>query len=307
MPLDPITQNFIEQAKAAGLRPFEKLTPAEARAQFALPPGDETFGSEIRDITIPAGDAELQARLYIPKDPQGVIVYFHGGGFVIGDIQSFASVGDRLAATCNCVVALVEYRLAPEHPFPAAVDDAYFSTQWFADNCETLFGKALPLIVAGDSAGGNLAAVTALRARDRNGPDIDMQILIYPTTGTDFDLPSFKEPENQLILTLDSMHWFWDHYLPDLTKRDTPDASPLSASDLGGLPRTLIMTAEYDVLRDEGAQYAERLKAEGNAVEFVCYEGQMHGFLPRFQLPGSALAFRQIAASVGDLLQNRKD
>jgi len=306
MPLDAETKALVLQAQAAGLVPFEKLTPAEARAQFAMPPGEESFGNEIRDITIPAGETKLQATVYSPKQPRAVIVYFHGGGWVIGDIKSFAGVGDKLAATSDCAVVMVEYRLAPEHPFPAPVDDAYFSTQWVAQNCQALFGKTLPLIVAGDSAGGNLAAVTALRARDRDGPEIDMQILIYPATGSDIDLPSYKEPDNQLLLTRDAMIWFWDHYLPDRAQREYSDASPLNAQDFSGLPPALILTAEYDVLRDEGEQYAACLKAQGGRVEVTRYEGQMHGFLPRFQLPGSGRAFRQIAIAVDNFLTRNK-
>jgi acetyl esterase len=194
---------------------------------------------------------------------------------------------------------LVEYRLAPEHRYPTAVDDSYAALEWVGTRLASIAGRDdAPLIVAGDSAGGNLAAVMALRARDRGGPPIALQVLIYPVTDADFDRSSYTDAENQLLLTREAMIWFWDHYLPDASRRMEPDASPLRTIDVGGLPPAVVLTAEHDVLRDEGEAYAERLAAAGVPVDFKRYAGQMHGFFTMLFLPGSERGFQQVVKAI---------
>ena len=217
-----------------------------------------------------------------------MIVYYHGGGWVLGTVDQFDALGRRLAARTGCAVVLVDYRLAPEHRYPAAVEDAWTALEWTAAHLEEIAGDPVPLIVAGDSAGGCLAAVVAQRAREV-GPEIALQVLVYPVTDCDLDRGSYLEPENQLIVGRDTMTWFWDHYAPDPAVRSRPDASPLRAASLAGLPPAVVLTAQYDLLRDEGEAYAERLAQEGVRVEHRHFDGQMHTFFMLGDvLPGSA-------------------
>jgi acetyl esterase len=234
-----------------------------------------------------------------PQGARGVILYLHGGGWVIGAIDEFETMARKVAERTSCAMVLADYRLAPDYRYPTAVDDSYAALEWTATHVEEITGRAdAPLIVAGDSAGGNLTAVMALRARDRNGPKIALQVLIYPVTDADFDRPSYVDPENQLVLTRDAMVWFWDHYLPDAARRTEPDASPLHAADLSGLPPAVVLTAEHDVLRDEGEAYAERLQEAGVPVDHRRHAGQMHGFFTFLLLPGSERGFQQVVKAV---------
>jgi acetyl esterase len=234
-----------------------------------------------------------------PQGARGVILYLHGGGWVIGAIDEFETMARKLAERTSCAVVLPDYRLAPEFRYPTAVDDCYAALEWTASRTDEITGRSgAPLIVAGDSAGGNLAAVVARRARDRNGPKIALQVLIYPVTDADFDRPSYLDPDNQLILTRDAMVWFWDHYLPDAARRTEPDASPLHARDLSGLPPAVVLTAEHDVLRDEGEAYAERLQEAGVPVDQRRHAGQMHGFFTFLLLPGSERGFQQVVKAI---------
>ena len=178
------------------------------------------------------------------------------------------------------------------------MDDSYAALEWVGQNVKCIAGREVPLIVAGDSAGGNLAAVMAVRARARNGPPIALQVLIYPVTDSDFDLPSYADPENQLLLTRDGMIWFWGHYLPEPSRRTEPDASPLHTGNLSGLPPAVVLTAEHDVLRDEGEAYAARLHEAGVPTDLQRYAGQTHGFFTLLMLPGSERGFQQVVKAV---------
>ena len=211
----------------------------------------------------------------------------------------------KLAERTSCTVVLVDYRLAPEHRYPVAVDDSYAALEWVGEHAGEMARPGAPLFVAGDSAGGNLAAVMALRSRDRGGPPIAAQILIYPVTDADFERPSYTDPGNQLLLTREAMAWFWDHYVPDASRRVEPDASPLRAADLAGLPPAVVLTAEHDVLRDEGEAYAERLEAAGVPVNFQRHEGQTHGFFTLLMLPGSERGFQQVVKAVRATIAER--
>jgi acetyl esterase len=284
---------------SAGRKPLEEGTPTEARAigkAWAAMAGPAPAMARSDDYQVPVNGGAITVRVLVPpQGARGVVVYLHGGGWVIGRIDEFDTLARKLAERTSCAVVLVDYRLAPEHPYPAAVDDCYAALEWTAARLEEITGRDhVPLMVAGDSAGGNLAAVMALRARDHSGPSIALQVLIYPVTDADFERPSYLDPDNQLILTRDAMVWFWDLYSPDVARRVEPDASPLRAASLDGLPPAVVMTAEYDVLRDEGKAYADRLKEAGVPVDFQRYAGQTHGFFGLLLLPGSERGFQQV-------------
>jgi acetyl esterase len=306
--LDTATRTFLEQMAAAGGKPLHEGTPQEARAlgpalAALAGPGPNMHRVEDHEVPVPGGSIKI--RLLVPfAQPRGVIVYYHGGGWVIGSIDEWDTLARKLAERTSAAVALVDYRLAPEHRYPVAADDCYAALEWVAGRKAAIAGRDVPLVVAGDSAGGNLAAVTAIRARDRRGPRIDLQVLVYPVTDADFDRPSYRDPENQLLLTREGMLWFWDHYLPDAARRTEPDASPLHAASLAGLPPAVVLTAEHDVLRDEGEEYARRLAEAGVAVQHKRYPGQMHAFFSLLMLPGSELAIQQVVKAVRACIVN---
>lgn len=305
MALDMATSAFYEEmvtGSGGDVPPMHERTPAEARsyrAGLAALNGPAPRMVRVEDHTIEQGDGSFRVRVLCPiEDPPGVIVYYHGGGWVVGSIDESDTLGRKLAERTSCAVVLVDYRLAPEHPYPIAVDDSYAALEWTSAHIDEIAGSDVPLFVAGDSAGGNLSAVMALRARDRNGPKIAMQVLIYPVTDANFDRPSYTDPENQLFLTRDSMIWFFDHYIPDAARRTEPEASPLYAEDLSGLPPAVVLTAEHDPLRDEGEEYAERLEAAGVEVNLQRHKGQMHAFFALLMLPGSERGFQQVVKAI---------
>jgi acetyl esterase len=302
--LDHATAAMLAQFAESGGKPLHESTPEEARALGAAlaemcGPGPRMARRE--DITVAAADGyEIPVRILVPTQPtRGVIVWLHGGGWVIGAIAECDSLGAKLAERTSCAVVLVDYRLAPEHRYPTAVNDCWATLEWAAANRADLTGNPdAPLIVAGDSAGGNLSAVMAQRARDRGGPPIALQVLVYPVTDADFDRPSYVDEANQLLLTKDAMVWFWDHYVPDAADRAEADASPIKATTLEGLPPAVVLTAEHDVLRDEGEAYADALRAAGVPVDFRRHDGQMHGFFTLLMLPGSERGFQQVVRAV---------
>src|SRR5688572_5223629 len=294
--LDEPNRAFLATLAASGLPPLHELSPGEARAAGArlaelYGRGPEPARSE--DIAIGRG---LRVRLLVPDErPRGVIVYYHGGGWVTGGPDELDTLARRLAQRTGCAVVLVDYRLAPEHRYPAAVEDAWTALDWTATHVEEIAGSAVPLIVAGDSAGGCLAALVAQRSREA-GPDIALQVLVYPVTDCDLDRDSYLDPDNQLIIGRAAMTWYWDHYAPDHAVR--PDASPLHADTLAGLPPAVVLTAEHDVLRDEGEAYAARLAQDGVRVEHRRFDGQMHGFFTLPGLPGSAAGLDFVVQAV---------
>ena len=302
MALDAATIRFLKQLTEGGGKPLHESTPDEARvylSELAELAGPAPEMQRVEDHTIDGPDARAILRILVPvENPIGVLVYYHGGGWVLGSIDEYDTVARKLAERTSCAVVLVEYRLAPEHRYPAAVDDSYAALEWVGQNIKYIAAREVPLIVAGDSAGGNLAAVMAIRARDRNGPSIALQVLIYPVTDFNFDRPSYVDPENQLLLTRDGMIWFWDHYVPDPSRRAEPDASPLQTENLIGLPPAVILTAEHDVLRDEGEAYAARLQEANVKADLQRYASQMHGFFTLLMLPGSELGFQQVVKAV---------
>jgi acetyl esterase len=314
MAVDTATTMLLQQVAAAGAKPLHESTPEEARAlgaALAALAGPAPEMARVEEHRVRVSDGTVPVRVLVPLQPvRGVIVYYHGGGWVLGNIDEYDTMARKLAERTSCAVVLVEYRLAPEHRYPTAVDDSYAALEWAGEHLSEIAGKEdVPLIVAGDSAGGNLAAVMAVRTRDRSGPPIAMQVLIYPVTDADFDRPSYVEPENQLLLTREAMIWFWDHYAPDPAHRAEPDASPLRATDLSHLPPAVVLTAEHDVLRDEGEAFAERLSAAGVPVDFKRHAGQTHGFFTLLMLPGSERGYQQVVKAVRACIvrQDRKE
>jgi acetyl esterase len=260
--------------------------------------------ASVRDTRVRASGGFVPVRVLTPgARPRGVIVYYHGGGWVIGSLADYDKLGRLLAQRTGCTVILVDYRLAPEYRYPTAVDDSWAALRWSDEHRADLASTGVPLIVAGDSAGGNLSAIMAQRARAAGGPAIALQVLIYPVTDCDLESTSYRDPANQLMLSRATMAWFWDHYAPDPEARLHPDASPLRSTDLLRLPPAAVLTAEHDVLRDEGELYATRLMKAGVPVRHRRFAGQMHGFFQLLNiLPGSTDAIDYIAEQLGPLL-----
>ena len=284
--LDPQMKAVLDQAAAAGGKPFNELTPVEARqaidAMFAAFRGTPLEVGKVEDRKIPGPAVEIPVRIYSPRGtgPFGALVYFHGGGWVIGNLETHDATCRQLTAGAGCVTISVDYRLAPEHKFPAGPEDCYAATKWVADNARTLGLVANRLAVGGDSAGGNLAAVVALMARDRGGPNLAFQLLVYPATDCADDTPSqseFAESSPNWLLSRADMEWFWGHYLGP-NDRSNPLACPALAKSLANLPPAFVLTAEVDPLRDEGESYAEALRRAGVKVKLRRYDGVCHGF-----------------------------
>jgi len=278
MPVHPQARAVLDQL--AALPDFSTLEPPVARQLAAVPgpPGEAV--SRVEDREIPGPGGPVPVRIYTPDGtgPFAALVFFHGGGFVICDLDTHDGVCRALTNAAGCVVVSVGYRLAPEHKFPAAPEDCYAATRWVADRATEIGVDPGRLAVAGDSAGGNLAAVVALMARDRGGPALRYQLLVYPVTHRDFDTPSYRENAEGLLLTRNMMRWFWRHYLERDSDGERPYASPLRAEDLSGLPPAHVITAEFDPLRDEGEAYAARLRDAGIDTTHARYDGMIHGF-----------------------------
>jgi len=279
VPLNPEYQALLVQMAQLEGPPLVDL-PVEAGRQMYRTMQPEVPEIEVGGVLDTDADG-VPVRVYQPvgEGPFPVVMMFHGGGWVIGDLTTADGQSREVCRQVEAVVISVDYRLAPEHPFPAAADDCYAATQWAAQNAQRFRGDPGRLALAGDSAGGNLAAVVAQMIRDKGGPAVAFQLLVYPVTdGVNFDRPSYHENGQDYMLTADSMHWFWNHYAPNTEDRRNPYASPLLAENLAGLPSALVMTAEYDPLRDEGEAYAEALAKAGVEVKLIRCDGLIHGF-----------------------------
>lgn len=262
---------------------LHELNAEQVRSIFAQAPPIEvelpTIG-KVEDKQIPVEEGNINIRIYTPEGegPFPIIVYYHGGGWVIGDIAMTDDLCHLLCKQTNHIIVSVEYRLAPEYKFPTPVDDAYAGLTWVSKNARAINGMPNKISVSGDSAGGNLSAVMALKSRDENGPAIHSQILIYPVTELTYDSPSYEQFKEGFGLDRDLMIWFGDYYINQDTDKDNPYVSPLRADNLSQLPPALVLTAEADVLRDEGIAYAERLKEAGVVVTEVHEEALIHGY-----------------------------
>jgi acetyl esterase len=302
MPLDPQAQKIIDATLALNIPPFEQMTPAQARESIrariaGLGPAEEVARVEEHRVAVENG--AITVRCYTPRGSglRPALVFFHGGGWVIGDLDTHDGICRSLANAADCVVASVDYRLAPEHRYPTAAEDAFAATRWVAAEGSRLGIDGRRLAVGGDSAGGNLAAAVTLMARERGGPPLAFQLLVVPVTQHAFDTPSYRECAEGYLLTRDAMRWFWAHYLRRPEDGREPLASPLLAPDLSGLPPALVITAGYDPLRDEGEAYAARLREAGVPVTHTRYPGMIHGFFRMINLVDQARVARDEAAT----------
>jgi acetyl esterase len=307
--LDPEVRVLLEAMEAQGAPALETLPLEEARKAAAeglkQVSGEPEAVARVEDLGIPGPAGAIGIRVYSPENngPRPALIYFHGGGWVVCDLETHDVVCRAIARRSGAVVVNVDYRLAPEHKFPAAVEDAYAATLWTAANAGRLGIDKRRIAVGGDSAGGNLAAVMSLRCRDAGGPAIALQVLVYPVTNlASFDTDSYDAFAVGYHLTKSEMEWFRASYLAAPEDGKHPYASPLLASDLHGLPPALVITAECDVLRDEGEAYAQRLEQAGVPVTCTRYPGMIHPF---FSMPGALTqarnAIAQVAAAIGNV------
>lgn len=296
MTLGPEAAAFVDMVRASGAPPLSALSPEAAREVIDAMlgnPGDIP-DLPVSDHQVGVKGGSIPVRIVAPDTPpRGVIVYLHGGGFVAGTAANHEPVCRQIAAATGCMVAIPDYRLAPEFHFPIPLDDCLAAVTWAAGSFD------LPLVVMGDSAGGNLAAAIAQIAHAQKGPKVAAQVLIYPVTDAAMDMPSYQDPANDLLLSPDAMAWFWNHYLPDTTLRTDPRASPLRADSVSGLPPAIIVLPSHDILRDEGQAYADRLAAAGVPCNLMVAEGEIHGF---FVMGGIMPAARTALDFVADRL-----
>lgn len=280
MPLDPQAEALMKQMAAMGMPALNTLPPAEARKVMGMfrEPSQEAV-HKIENRTIPGPAGQIPVRVYTPAGagPFPLLVFFHGGGWVIGDLESHDGACRSLTNQAGCVTVAIDYRLAPEHKFPAAVDDCYAAAVWVSEHAREFNGDAKRVAVGGDSAGGNLAAVVSILARDRGKPPLCFQLLIYPATDAALDTYSHRT-FTEYFLTADMVRYFYGHYIRSEADKKDPMLSPALAKSLKGLPPALVITAEFDPLRDEGEAYGEKLKGAGVPVTITRYPGMIHGF-----------------------------
>ncbi|WP_194818287.1 alpha/beta hydrolase [Nocardia sp. XZ_19_385] len=287
MPLKPEARAIVDAANASFPKlGTEVLDAVEARRMLAARPTVAVEPIPVRKVEErvvpgPEGAPPVRVRIYHPAGATGelpAVIFCHGGGFTICSLESHDQLCRAMANEVGAIVVSVDYRQAPEHRFPAAAEDAYAVLCWVAELKASLGGDPTRIAVAGDSSGGNLAAVTALMARDRNGPAIAYQLLIYPMLDPSRATPSYRDNAHGYFVTADHLRWYWEQYLGPDTATDNPYAAPARANDLSGLPPAHIVTAEYDPLRDEGEAYGARLRAAGVETEVLRYNGEFHGF-----------------------------
>ncbi|WP_437773346.1 alpha/beta hydrolase [Arthrobacter sp. KNU40] len=307
MPLDRQVARLLQAMAVPGARPLTDMTVREARldaSQYIALQGDPEPVAKVSYIFIPGPTADLPARVYYPdgKAPFPTLIYFHGSGFVIGNIGVCDATSRSLANRSGCAVVAVNYQKAPERPFPAAIDDAFAATKWVAANAEALDLDPRRIGVVGDSAGGNLAAAVSLRARNEGGPPLACQVLIYPVTDNDIDTESYRSYAQGYLLERASMQWFLDHYFADPADREKPYAAPLREADHRNLPPALVVTAEYDPLRTEGTMYAAKLLDAGVDTTLWDWPGVVHGF---FWMQGVLDASKRLHDEIGMWVRNK--
>ncbi len=303
--LDPQIADLIETLDS-GFPPVHTMTGAQARAairsRFVANPQPEHVAS-VADHQVPVDNGRIDVRVYRPEasEPLPLLVYAHGGGFVFCDLDSHDGLCRNLANLIPAVVVSVNYRLAPEHRWPTAAEDLYAATRWAVDHAADFGADPSRVVVGGDSAGGNLAAVTTLMARDRGGPDLAAQLLLYPVISADFDTESYRLFGTGFYNPRPAMQWYWDQYVPAVSDRQNPYASPLHG-DLTGLPPAVVVLAGHDPLRDEGIAYADALEAAGVPVTRRPFDGGIHGFMTMPMLDIAHRARREASQALGDLL-----
>ncbi len=302
MPLDPQAKAIIDLVVASGFGDLGPGTdPVAMRAlmdQAAMPSAIEI--AEVVDRTVPGPAGDIPVRIYRPEStsPLPIVVYFHGGGWVLGSLTTHDGICRGLADGVDAVVVSVDYRLAPEYRYPAAVEDSLAALRWVAEHAGSIGGDPNRLVVAGDSAGGNLAAIVAQEARV-SGPAIAFQLLVYPVTDHEFTSVSMEDNAVGYYLTRASMHWFYDLYLTDAAEGADPAVSPIRNPVLAGLPPAFVVTAEYDPLRDQGLAYVAAMRAAGNVVADRTYAGLFHGFFSMGSVIDAAqVAFGEAVAAV---------
>jgi len=307
--LHPEARLLLDAMDIQGAPPIESLPIAEARQVFREAvrrmAGEPEPLACVEDLFVPGPEGPIPIRVYSAENggPRPCLVYFHGGGYVVGDLDSHDPVCRALARLSGALIIAVDYRLAPEHKFPAALEDCYAATLWVCANAAKLGADPLRIAVGGDSAGGNMAAVIAMKCRDAGGPALAFQILVYPVTNfTSFDTPSHREFAEDHFLTRTSMDYFLAQYFAKPEDTARPDASPLLVSDLTRLPPALILTAECDPLRDEGEAYAQRLEAAGVPVTCTRYPGMFHPFFSMPVLSETRRAYRDVAAALSGII-----
>ena len=283
MPVDPQVQAYLDQMASLNMPALSSMTPEVVRQQIAESLaifGEGEAVAHVENRTIPGPAGEIPVRIYTPEGsgPFPVLVFFHGGGWVVCTLDTHDGQCRSLTNGAGCVIVSVDYRLAPEYKFPAAPEDCYAATKWVAEHAAEIGGDASRLAIGGDSAGGNLTAVVAQMARDKGGPRLVFQLMIYPAT--DFTAQNASKQENRegYDLSVDDMTWFTNHYLNSKEDELNPLASPMLTKDLSDLPPALIITAQYDPLRDEGEDYGRRLQEAGVPATISRYDGMIHGF-----------------------------
>jgi acetyl esterase len=284
MPLDPQMKVILRTLNATTSLDFSSVEPAVVRQIFVQQGEARVEGepvAEVAERTIPGPAGDLTVRIYTPfgNGPLPVLMYFHGGGFVLCNLDSHDGICRLLTNAAHCTVVSVDYRLAPEAKFPSGPEDCFAATRWVAENATEIGADPGRVAIAGDSAGGALAAAVALMARDRGGPELVHQLLVCPITNHAFDTASYMENASGYQLTREMMQWFWRHYLETEADGRNPLASPLRAPDVSRLPPATVITAEFDPLRDEGEAYAARLDASGVPTQLVRYDGMIHDFV----------------------------
>lgn len=306
MPLNPQVAAMIEERRNDPTPPLYELSLAQARANdlasIRAGGGPAVPVGAVRDFRLPGPAGDLPARLYRPAGaaPFPVLLYLFGGGWTLGTLDTCDGVCRQLCVDASCLVVAVQYRTAPEDRFPAAPEDCYAAARWLAANAAGFGGDPARLGVGGDSAGGNLTAAVTLMARDRGGPPLRCQVLVYPNTDYRADTASLREIDDRAMFNRHSVRWYWDHYLADPADGADPLASPLRAASLRGLPPALVISAEYDPLRDEAEAYAHRLRADGVPVTLTRYDGMVHGF---FTMSGVLAEARSAMRQVADFLR----
>jgi len=306
--LDAQVEAYLHGLSEQGLPPLYRLSLAEARETYrelSVPDEPPSAVADVTDRTVPGPETDVPVRIYTP-DADGslpALVFFHGGGWLLGDLETHDALCRALATETECVVVAVDYRLAPEHRFPAGLEDCYAATRWVADNAASIGADPGALAIAGDSAGGALAVGVALLARDRDGPAIRYQVLAYPATDYAFDTESYEENAQGYFLTRKDMERFWDGYLRSELDGTHPYAAPLRTESLEGLPPSFVLTSGFDPLRDDGRQLAERLADAGVQTRHVQYDDMIHGFLTMLADPDLDRAHEAIA-EIGEAVRS---